>query len=80
MKSIIFYNFTLLNTNGTTDFSILYKANSNLCFSITLVLAAIVYLIVVSTGYYNGENKRFLVSRIAGQSRSSQTNKYLLLS
>lgn len=71
-------NFTLLNNNGTSDFWILYKANSNLDFAITFVVAVIVYLIVVSTGYYSGENKRFLVSRIAGQSRSSQTNKYLL--
>ncbi len=71
-------NFTLLDNNGTSDFWILYQANSNLYFAITFVVAAIVYLIVVSTGYYNGENKRFLVSRIAGQSRSSQTNKYLL--
>ena len=75
---VMFSNFTLLNNNGTSDFWILYNANSNLYFAITFVVAAIVYLIVVSTGYYNGENKRFLVSRIAGQSRSSQTNKYLL--
>ena len=74
----MFYNFTLLNNNGTSDFWILYSANGNLYFAIAFVVAAIVYLIVVSTGYYNGENKRFLVSRIAGQSRSSQTNKYLL--
>ena len=74
----MFYNFTLLNNNGTSDFWILYSANGNLYFAIAFVVAAIVYLIIVSTGYYNGENKRFLVSRIAGQSRSSQTNKYLL--